>query len=49
MIRDYRRKTTRWTIGKNFDATGTFGPWLATPDELPEGLGELANVIALHP
>jgi 2-keto-4-pentenoate hydratase/2-oxohepta-3-ene-1,7-dioic acid hydratase in catechol pathway len=36
-IRDYQRKTTQWTIGKNFDQTGAFGPWLVTPDELPLG------------
>ena len=36
-IRDYQRKTTQWTIGKNFDQTGPFGPWLVTPDELPLG------------
>ena len=36
-IRDYQRKTTQWTIGKNFDQTGGFGPWLVTPDELPVG------------
>lgn len=36
-LRDFQRKTTQWTIGKNFDQTGGFGPWLVTPDELPEG------------
>ncbi|MBL8379215.1 MAG: fumarylacetoacetate hydrolase family protein [Burkholderiales bacterium] len=36
-LRDYQRKTNQWTIGKNFDATGGFGPWLVTPDELPAG------------
>jgi 2-keto-4-pentenoate hydratase/2-oxohepta-3-ene-1,7-dioic acid hydratase in catechol pathway len=36
-IRDYQRKTTQWTIGKNFDQTGAFGPWIVTPDELPSG------------
>jgi 2-keto-4-pentenoate hydratase/2-oxohepta-3-ene-1,7-dioic acid hydratase in catechol pathway len=36
-IRDYQRKTNQWTIGKNFDQTGAFGPWLVTPDELPAG------------
>jgi len=36
-LRDYQRKSTQWTIGKNFDATGGFGPWLVTPDELPPG------------
>jgi 2-keto-4-pentenoate hydratase/2-oxohepta-3-ene-1,7-dioic acid hydratase in catechol pathway len=40
-IRDYQRKTTQWTIGKNFDATGGFGPWLVTPDELPAGAAGL--------
>jgi 2-keto-4-pentenoate hydratase/2-oxohepta-3-ene-1,7-dioic acid hydratase in catechol pathway len=36
-LRDYQRKTTQWTIGKNFDQTGGFGPLLVTPDELPKG------------
>lgn len=40
-IRDYQRKTTQWTIGKNFDQTGGFGPWLVTPDELPQGANGL--------
>jgi 2-keto-4-pentenoate hydratase/2-oxohepta-3-ene-1,7-dioic acid hydratase in catechol pathway len=40
-IRDYQRKTNQWTIGKNFDASGPFGPWLVTPDELPAGAAGL--------
>ena len=36
-IRNYQRKSAQWTIGKNFDGTGPFGPWLVTPDELPAG------------
>jgi 2-keto-4-pentenoate hydratase/2-oxohepta-3-ene-1,7-dioic acid hydratase in catechol pathway len=40
-LRDYQRKTSQWTIGKNFDATGAFGPWLVTPDELPKGASGL--------
>jgi 2-keto-4-pentenoate hydratase/2-oxohepta-3-ene-1,7-dioic acid hydratase in catechol pathway len=40
-IRDYQRKTNQWTIGKNFDQTGAFGPWLVTPDELPPGCNGL--------
>jgi len=40
-VRDYQRKTNQWTIGKNFDATGGFGPWLVTPDELPAGAAGL--------
>lgn len=36
-IRDYQMRTPQWTIGKNFDRTGGFGPDLVTPDELPAG------------
>ncbi len=36
-IRDYQFKSPQWTIGKNFDATGAFGPVFVTPDELPLG------------
>ena len=36
-LRDYQRKTAQWTIGKNFDGTGPFGPDLITADELPGG------------
>ncbi|MBA4089299.1 MAG: fumarylacetoacetate hydrolase [Sphingobium sp.] len=36
-IRDYQLKTPQWTVGKNFDDTGAFGPWLVTADELPAG------------
>ncbi len=40
-VRDYQRKTNQWTIGKNFDATGGFGPFLVTADELPAGAAGL--------
>jgi 2-keto-4-pentenoate hydratase/2-oxohepta-3-ene-1,7-dioic acid hydratase in catechol pathway len=36
-VRDYQMRSSQWTLGKNFDATGGFGPWLVTPDELPSG------------
>lgn len=36
-IREYQRRTTQWDMGKNFDATGGFGPWMVTADELPPG------------
>lgn len=36
-VRDYQKKSPQWTIGKNFDNTGAFGPWLVTDDELPPG------------
>jgi acylpyruvate hydrolase len=36
-VREFQRKTTQWDMGKNFDRTGGFGPWLITADELPPG------------
>ena len=36
-IRDYQFKGPQWTLGKNFDDTGAFGPTIVTPDEVPEG------------
>jgi 2-keto-4-pentenoate hydratase/2-oxohepta-3-ene-1,7-dioic acid hydratase in catechol pathway len=35
-IRDYQRHTSQWTPGKNFRASGAFGPWLVTADEVPD-------------
>jgi 2-keto-4-pentenoate hydratase/2-oxohepta-3-ene-1,7-dioic acid hydratase in catechol pathway len=40
-VRDYQKKTPQWTIGKNFDKTGGFGPVLVTADELPAGATDL--------
>jgi len=40
-VRDYQKRTPQWTIGKNFDATGAFGPVLVTADELPPGAAGL--------
>ena len=36
-IRDYQFRTPQWTLGKNFDGTGAFGPAFVTADELPPG------------
>jgi len=36
-IRDFQKKAPQWTMGKNFDGTGAFGPCLVTADELPPG------------
>lgn len=33
-IRDWQRHTHQFTPGKNFTASGAFGPWLVTPDEV---------------
>lgn len=40
-VRDFQKRTGQWTIGKNFDATGGFGPVLVTADELPPGAAGL--------
>jgi 2-keto-4-pentenoate hydratase/2-oxohepta-3-ene-1,7-dioic acid hydratase in catechol pathway len=36
-VREFQRKTTQWDMGKNFDRTGGFGPWLISADEVPPG------------
>jgi acylpyruvate hydrolase len=36
-VRDFQLRTPQWTMGKNFDGTGSFGPWLVTPDAVPRG------------
>jgi acylpyruvate hydrolase len=36
-IRDYQCKAPQWTVGKNFDGTGAFGPEFISADELPPG------------
>jgi acylpyruvate hydrolase len=36
-LRDYQKRTSQWTIGKNFDGTGAFGPWLVPAADLPPG------------
>ncbi len=40
-IRDYQLRTPQWTIGKNFDGTGGFGPVFVTSDEVPDGAAGL--------
>jgi acylpyruvate hydrolase len=41
-VRDFQKRTPQWTIGKNFDATGGFGPALVSAEELPAGASGLA-------
>lgn len=36
-LRDYQFKSPQWTVGKNFDDTGAFGPHAVSADELPAG------------
>jgi 2-keto-4-pentenoate hydratase/2-oxohepta-3-ene-1,7-dioic acid hydratase in catechol pathway len=40
-VRDYQRKTAQWTIGKNFDGTGAFGPAFVSAEEVPLGASGL--------
>ncbi len=36
-IRDFQMRSSQWTLGKNFDKTGSWGPDFVTADELPKG------------
>lgn len=36
-VRDFQMLSPQWTMGKNFDGTGAFGPVLVTPEALPSG------------
>ena len=36
-IREFQRHTTQWHMGKNFDRSGSLGPWFVSADELPAG------------
>jgi acylpyruvate hydrolase len=40
-IRDYQWKTPQWTVGKNFDGTGGFGPEFVSAEEVPSGASGL--------
>lgn len=47
-VRDFQHKTSQWTIGKNFDGTGAFGPLIVTADEMPEGAAGLEIATRLN-
>lgn len=47
-VRDFQHRTPQWTLGKNFDGTGAFGPQLVTADELPAGAAGLRLVTRLN-
>jgi 2-keto-4-pentenoate hydratase/2-oxohepta-3-ene-1,7-dioic acid hydratase in catechol pathway len=36
-IRDWQKHTIQFTAGKNFTATGAFGPWMVTRGEIADG------------
>ena len=35
-IRDYQTRNSQWIPGKNFDGSGPLGPFVVTPDEVPD-------------
>jgi 2-keto-4-pentenoate hydratase/2-oxohepta-3-ene-1,7-dioic acid hydratase in catechol pathway len=35
-VRDWQLRTPTWTMGKSFDTHGPIGPWISTPDEIPD-------------
>jgi len=41
-VRDYQKAGKQWTLGKNADASGPFGPEIVTADALPRGAAGLA-------
>lgn len=40
-VRDWQTRSGQWLLGKNFDASGSFGPEFITADELPAGASGL--------
>ena len=40
-VREFQRHTIQWTMGKNFDRTGGFGPFFVSADSLPAGAAGL--------
>lgn len=41
-VRDFQVRTPQWTLGKNFDRSGSIGPEIVSADELPPGARGLA-------
>lgn len=40
-VRDYQKRTPQWTLGKNFDRSGSIGPSIITADAMPAGASGL--------
>jgi acylpyruvate hydrolase len=47
-VREYQFKAPQWTMGKNFDGTGAFGPWFVSADDLPSGVRGLRLTTMLN-
>ena len=35
-VREYQSHNRQFGLGKNFEKSGSYGPWLVTPDEIPD-------------
>ncbi len=46
-MRDWQRHSTQFIPGKNFEKTGSFGPWMVTPDDIPD-VNDLTLVTRLN-
>ena len=44
-VRDYQRRTGQFLQGKTFERSTPIGPWLVTPDELPDGGWEISTTL----
>ena len=44
-MRDYQNRTKQFLQGKTFEKSTPVGPWLVTPDELPEGGWAISSAV----
>ncbi len=44
-VRDYQNRTKQFLQGKTFEHSTPVGPWLVTPDELPDGGWEISTTL----
>jgi acylpyruvate hydrolase len=44
-VRDFQNRTKQFLQGKTFEHSTPLGPWLVTPDELPEGGWAISTVL----
>ena len=47
-VREFQFRSPQWTLGKNVDGSGPWGPFLVTADELPPGAAGLAIATRLN-
>lgn len=47
-LRDFQKKSSQWTMGKNFDRSGSIGPHLVPSAALPNGVQDLRITLTLN-